>query len=95
MAVAAVAVAVAVVVVVVARVRLACGEFVEWQDIPVIVLTVKDLTEENRRMLSGRVEQIVEKGASTHEQLVSLVRRVVDHIPTYNADLSTKSTPFN
>ncbi|HAJ91467.1 MAG TPA: hypothetical protein DCO71_02400 [Gammaproteobacteria bacterium] len=49
-----------------------------WQDIPVIVLTAKDLTEEDRRMLSGRVEQIVEKGASTHEQVVSLVRRVVN-----------------
>ena len=54
----------------------------DWQDIPVIVLTAKDLTEEDRRMLSGRVEQIVEKGASTHEQLVSLVRRVVGHTPT-------------
>jgi len=50
----------------------------DWQDIPVIVLTAKDLTEEDRRMLSGRVEQIVEKGASTHEQLVNLVRRVVN-----------------
>jgi signal transduction histidine kinase/CheY-like chemotaxis protein len=49
-----------------------------WQDIPVIVLTAKDLTEEDRRMLSGRVEQIVEKGASTHEQVVNLVRRVVN-----------------
>jgi CheY-like chemotaxis protein len=54
----------------------------DWQDIPVIVLTAKDLTEEDRRMLSGRVEQIVEKGASTHEQLVSLVRRVVGHTLT-------------
>ena len=50
-----------------------------WQDIPVIVLTAKDLTEEDRRLLSGRVEQIVEKGASTHEQVVNLVRRVVSH----------------
>jgi signal transduction histidine kinase/DNA-binding response OmpR family regulator len=49
----------------------------DWQDIPVIVLTAKDLTEEDRRMLSGRVEQIVEKGASTHEQVVNLVHRVV------------------
>jgi hypothetical protein len=46
-------------------------------------------------MLSGRVEQIVEKGTPTHEQLVNLVRRVVDHTPTCNADLSTKSTLFN
>ena len=50
-----------------------------WQDIPVIVLTAMDLTEEDRRQLSGRVEQIVEKGAFTHEQVVNLVHRVVDH----------------
>ena len=50
-----------------------------WQDIPVIVLTAKDLTEEDRRLLSGRVEQIVEKGACSHEQLMQLIRQVVDH----------------
>jgi CheY-like chemotaxis protein len=50
----------------------------EWQDIPVIVLTAKDLTEEDRRVLSGRVEQIVEKGAFAHDQLVSLIHQVID-----------------
>jgi CheY-like chemotaxis protein len=50
----------------------------EWQDIPVIVLTAKDLTEEDRRVLSGRVEQIVEKGACAHDQVVNLIRQVID-----------------
>jgi CheY-like chemotaxis protein len=54
----------------------------EWQDIPVIVLTAKDLTEEDRRVLSGRVEQIVEKGASDHEQVVNLIHQIVDHTLT-------------
>jgi CheY-like chemotaxis protein len=49
----------------------------EWQDIPVIVLTAKDLTDEDRRILSGRVEQIVEKGASSREHLMALIRRLV------------------
>jgi len=53
----------------------------EWQDIPVIVLTAKDLTEEDRRILSGRVEQIVEKGACTHDQVISLIHQVVDQVP--------------
>ena len=53
----------------------------EWQDIPVIVLTAKDLTEEDRRILSGRVEQIVEKGACDHEQVVSLVHKALDYAP--------------
>ena len=52
-----------------------------WQDIPVIVLTAKDLTAEDRRLLSGRVEQVVEKGACSHEQLMQLIRQVVDQSP--------------
>ncbi len=48
----------------------------EWRDIPVIVLTAKDLTEADRRMLSGKVEQILEKGACSHQQLVAEVRNV-------------------
>jgi len=51
----------------------------DWQNIPVIVLTAKDLTEEDRRLLSGRVEQIVDKGACAHEQLVDLIHHVMDH----------------
>jgi len=54
----------------------------EWQNIPVIVLTAKDLTEEDRRTLSGRVEQIVEKGARPHEYVVNLIRQVIDRTPT-------------
>ena len=55
----------------------------EWLDIPVIVLTAKDLTEEDRRVLSGRVEQIIEKGACPHEQVVKMIRQVVDqHTPS-------------
>jgi len=49
----------------------------EWQDIPVIVLTGKDLTLEDRRALSGRVEQIVEKGAASNEHVASLVHGLV------------------
>ena len=54
----------------------------EWQDIPVIVLTAKDLTEEDRRVLSGRVEQIVEKGACAHDQVVQLIHQVIDLAPS-------------
>lgn len=40
------------------------------------VLTSKDLTDEDRRTLSGRVEQIVEKDSWSHDQLVALVRKL-------------------
>jgi len=46
------------------------------------VLTAKGLTDEDRRILSGRVEQIVEKGASAHELGANLIRQAVDHTPT-------------
>ncbi|MBW1687229.1 MAG: response regulator [Deltaproteobacteria bacterium] len=49
----------------------------EWHDIPVIVLTAKDLTDEDRRILSGRVEQVLEKGSYSREQLMQLIRKVV------------------
>ena len=45
----------------------------DWCDIPVIVLTAKNLTEEDRQLLSGKVEQVIEKGATSHEQLVELL----------------------
>jgi CheY-like chemotaxis protein/nitrogen-specific signal transduction histidine kinase len=49
----------------------------EWQDIPVIVLTAKDLTDEDRHILSGRVEQVLEKGSYSREQLMQLIRKAV------------------
>jgi signal transduction histidine kinase/CheY-like chemotaxis protein len=33
----------------------------DWRDIPVLVLTAKDLTDDDRRRLNGRVEQILQK----------------------------------
>jgi len=48
----------------------------DWRNIPVIVLTSKDLTEEDLRVLGGRVEEIVEKGAWSHERVVALVAKL-------------------
>ena len=55
----------------------------EWREIPVVVMTAKDLTEEDRRRLNGYVRAIVQKaGTSTElflaelrEQLATSVRR--------------------
>ena len=48
-----------------------------WKDIPVIVVTAKDLTADDRRILSGKVEQVLEKGAYTQQQLLAMVHSVV------------------
>ena len=42
-----------------------------------MVLTAKDLTDEDRRRLNGHVEAILQKGAYTREELLDEVRREV------------------
>ena len=49
----------------------------EWQDIPVIVITAKDLSREDRSRLSGCVEKILKKNAYSREQLLKQVREAV------------------
>lgn len=49
----------------------------EWRSIPIVVLTAKDLTEEDRVRLSGYVEKILEKDASTQDALLQEVRGIV------------------
>ena len=41
-----------------------------WRRIPVIVLTAKDLTPEDRRLLNGDVQGVLRKGALTREELL-------------------------
>ncbi len=57
-----------------------------WRNIPVLVLTSKDLTAEERRILSGKVEQVLDKGAYGHEELLQIIgglmRRGRDRRPT-------------
>ncbi len=49
----------------------------EWRDIPVVVLTAKDLAPEERRRLSGSVEKVIQKGAYNREALLREVRALV------------------
>ena len=43
----------------------------------VIVITSKDLTEEDRRRLQGGVNEILQKGAYRMEELLGEIRRLV------------------
>jgi signal transduction histidine kinase/CheY-like chemotaxis protein len=49
----------------------------ECRPVPIIVVTAKDLTDEDRKRLVGGVEMIVEKGALTRSQLLDHVRELV------------------
>ncbi len=57
----------------------------EWQSIPIIVVTAKELTMEDLRRLDGAVEKIVYKNALPQEELLGMVHHMVtNHIrPKY------------
>jgi signal transduction histidine kinase/CheY-like chemotaxis protein len=45
--------------------------------VPVVVVTAKELTEEDKRRLNGSVERILQKGSMTRDALLAEVRRLV------------------
>jgi len=45
----------------------------EWLDIPVVVITAKDLTKEDHARLKGNVETIMQKGSYSKKELMSEV----------------------
>ncbi len=48
-----------------------------WRSVPIVVLTSKDLTEEDRQRLNGRVERVLQKGVYTRDQLLLELQRTV------------------
>jgi PAS domain S-box-containing protein len=49
-----------------------------WRDIPVIVVTAKDLSDDDRRQLSGKAEYLISKGSYSGEQITRLVRKLLE-----------------
>lgn len=49
----------------------------EWRAIPVIVMSVKELTPEERSQLDGYVKKILPKGAYSREELLREVHGLV------------------
>ena len=52
----------------------------EWRRIPVVVLTARDITAEDRRRLNGDVEKIVQKGAWDQVSLLHELRHLADAV---------------
>lgn len=48
-----------------------------WRSIPIVVITAKDITKEDRLRLNGYVEKILQKGAYSREELLVEVRDLV------------------
>jgi CheY-like chemotaxis protein len=55
----------------------------EWSEIPVVIITAKELAEEDRMFLNGSmllskcVKRILKKGSFNREELLSQVRQLV------------------
>jgi CheY-like chemotaxis protein len=49
-----------------------------WNKVPVVVVTAKDLTVEDRQRLNGYVEKVVQKGSYSAESLMSELRGLVN-----------------
>ncbi len=49
----------------------------QWNDIPVVVITAKDLTPEDRRSLNGDVQGVLQKGAFGRDDLLREIRHLV------------------
>jgi GAF domain-containing protein/CheY-like chemotaxis protein/anti-sigma regulatory factor (Ser/Thr protein kinase) len=48
-----------------------------WRAIPVVVVTAKDLSQEDRERLNGHVQKILQKGTHGRDQLLAEVRELV------------------
>ncbi len=49
----------------------------EWRNIPVVVVTARDLTPEDQARLDGQVEAVLKKGASSRDSLLGELRDLV------------------
>ncbi|MBI5548301.1 MAG: response regulator [Deltaproteobacteria bacterium] len=49
----------------------------EWRAVPVIVVTARDLTSEDRARLAGNVEQVLQKGTYRHDDLLVEMRALL------------------
>ncbi|MGB8646166.1 MAG: GAF domain-containing protein [Anaerolineae bacterium] len=48
-----------------------------WRSLPIVIITAKEITPQDRERLNGYVARILEKGTYSHEELVAQVRQVM------------------
>jgi hypothetical protein len=47
--------------------------------VPVVVVTAKELTDDDRSRLQGQVSRVIQKGSLTRDDLLAEVRAVTTH----------------
>jgi PAS domain S-box-containing protein len=55
-------------------------EHPEWRDIPILVMTAKDIDGEDRALLDGQVSRILQKGACAREELLAEISQRVARV---------------
>jgi CheY-like chemotaxis protein len=48
-----------------------------WSKIPIVVLTAKDITAEDRSRLNGHVNRVLQKGAFNRDELMAEIKRIL------------------
>jgi signal transduction histidine kinase/CheY-like chemotaxis protein len=59
-----------------------------WRDVPVVVLTAKELTEDDHRRLDGTVHRVLYKGMNSKEEMVMEVERLL-RIRAHHGDVES------
>jgi CheY-like chemotaxis protein len=70
----------------------------KWQTTPVVIVTAKDLTPQERSLLNGGVQMILQKGDAGREQLLEQVRalfRLRQESPVSALDATRCATPVH
>jgi PAS domain S-box-containing protein len=52
----------------------------EWRDIPILVMTAKDIDADDRALLDGQVSRILQKGACAREELLAEISQRVARV---------------
>jgi CheY-like chemotaxis protein len=52
----------------------------EWRDVPVVVITAKELTSAERGLLSVRT--VIEKGVSIDRDIAAIIGRAIGRLPS-------------
>jgi len=52
----------------------------DWRELPVVVVTAKALTDEERRRLNGHVERIIQRGRQSRQDLLTEIRDLVARV---------------
>jgi CheY-like chemotaxis protein len=52
----------------------------DWRELPVVVVTAKELTDEERQRLNGHVERVIQKGRQSRQDLLAEIRDLVAQV---------------